>query len=144
MISWLSSLYYIYSFAKQNIDSLKVLHEDCVKFRFDVIALSEVWRVLEKSTLEMEGYLLEVKCRDGKERGGGVGAYIRSNLKYVVKDYTVKHTESIWFEINNGEFQKVMVGVLYRKPNTDVKEFQESLLTVLKDIKVDRRSSIII
>ena len=42
---------------------------------------------------------------------GGVGAYIRSNLKYAVKDYTVKHTDSIWFEINNGEFQKVMVGV---------------------------------
>ena len=92
----------------------------------------------------MEGYLLEVKCRDGRERGGGVGAYIRSNLKYVVKNYTVKHTESIWFEINNGEFQKVMVGVLYRKPNTDVKEFQESLLTVLEDIKVDRRNTIII
>ena len=92
----------------------------------------------------MEGYLLEVKCRDGQERGGGVGAYIRYNLKYVVKDYTVKLTESIWFEINNGDFQKVMVGVLYRKPNTDVKEFQESLLTVLEHIKVDRRNIIII
>ena len=92
----------------------------------------------------MEGYLLEVECRDGKERGGGVGAYVRSNLKYVVKDYTVKHTKSTWFEINNGEFQKVMVSVLYRNPNTDVKEFQESLLTVLEDIKVDRRNTIII
>ena len=36
----------------------------------------------------LRGYNLEVKCRESGLRGGGVGAYIRSSLKYNVLNYT--------------------------------------------------------
>ena len=42
----------------------------------DIIALSEVWNVPNTDIFSLNGYNLEVKCRDGGMRGGGVGAYM--------------------------------------------------------------------
>ena len=118
----------------KNFDNLNLLYEDTLKTKFDTIALSEVWNVSNKGILGLNDYVLEVKCRTGGTRGGGVGAYIHSSLKYVILDHEVTHTESLWLETDlNG--RKITVGIIYRKPNTDIDQFQNSLLVTLERFK---------
>ena len=75
--------------------------------------------------------------------GGGVGAYINSSLKYVILDHEVTPTESLWLETDlNG--RKITVGIIYRKPNTDIDQFQNSLLLTLKRLKIDKANVVLL
>ena len=71
----------------KNYDNLNLLYDNTIKSKFDIIALSEVWRVSNKELLSFNEYTLEVKCRTEGSRGGGVGAYIHSSLKYIILDH---------------------------------------------------------
>jgi len=107
----------------KNISELQLLYDHSLKFKFDIIALSEVWNVRNVNTLPLRDYTLEVNCRHGNERGGGVGAYIHNGLDYVPLNYNVAHTESLWLRINQEGFDKIVIGIIYRKPNTDIDQF---------------------
>ena len=84
----------------KNFDELSFLYDHTLKSKFDIICLSEVWNVRNTAMLGMSGYTLEVKCRKDNARGGGVGAYIRSSLKYNILDFELLHAESLWLEIS--------------------------------------------
>ena len=115
----------------KNVDELRNLYECSLSSNFDIIGLSEVWNVSNTSLLGIKGYNLETECRHGNVRGGGVGAYIHSSLKYKRLGFTaIAHAESLWLELLCDK-KKVIVGVVYRKPNTNITEFQESFLNVL-------------
>ena len=86
-----------------------------MEFKYDIIALSEVWNVPNTDIFSLNGYNREVKCRDGGMRGGGVGAYIRSSLKYNLLNHAVMFAESLWIERNDSK-HKIIVGIIYRKP----------------------------
>ena len=58
----------------KNINELHLLYDHSIKHKFDIIALSEVWNVSNVATVPLTDYVLEVICRPGSERGGGVGA----------------------------------------------------------------------
>ena len=83
-------------------------------------------------------------CRQAHERGGGVGAYIRSVLNYTRLDYNVTHTEILWLTINQNCFDTIVIGVIYRKPNTDVDQFQRSLIGVLEEVNVGKQALLLI
>ena len=126
----------------KNISNLSLLFEYTLDFKFDVIALSEVWNVSNTDIFSLNDYSLEVKCRDDGLRGGGVGAYIRSSLKYNLLNHAVMFAESLWIEINSKH--KIIVGIIYRKPNTDLDQFQISLLSVLDNLSVDKSNVILV
>lgn len=58
--------------------------------------------------------------------------------------HSVIHAESLWLQIDVTGDMKVTVGVIYRKTNTNVKEFQDSLLRVLETFKVDKRTCVLL
>ena len=89
----------------------------------------------------IHGYNFEHVCRESG-RGGGVGTYIMSNLKYNILVNSVCHAESLWLNIPIGN-RSFIVGIVYRKPNTNIDEFQESLLSVLHQFKIDKRSCVL-
>ena len=128
----------------KNISELQLLYDHSLKFKFDIIALSEVWNVGNVNTLPLRDYVLEVNCRQGDERGGGVGAYINNTLNYTLLDHHVTHTESLWVRINKNSFEKIVIGIIYRKPNTDVDQFQSSLLGVLEEVNVGKSNIVLI
>ena len=111
----------------KNVDGLRLLYEYSLQTKFHVIGLSEVWNVSLPHMLGLRGYALEVKCREAHQRGGGVGAYIHSSVPYKVlsPSLEVNHAEYFWIEASF-EKQTFLIGIIYRKPNTDVLEFQES------------------
>ena len=104
--------------------------------------MSEFWNVSDADILGIDGYTLEVNCRDPGIRGRGVGVYVHSMLKYKILLYDIDFAESLWLEVQIDNCTAV-VGVIYRKPNTDIDQFQESLLSVLEKIKVDKKLCIL-
>ena len=128
---------------QKNFSQLTILFEDTVEYNFDIIAISEVWNVPNKDLFSLDGYHLEVKCREGGLRGGGVGAYICSSLKYNILNHSVIFAESLWIEVYNGK-DKIIVGVIYRKPNTDLEQFKNSLLSVIDTLSVDKSDVILL
>ena len=89
----------------------------------------------------MPDYSFEYTGRDSG-RGGGVGAYIKSNLKYNILNKKVCHSESLWLKVLHDN-SPIIIGIIYRKPNTDISEFQESLIDVLHDCKIDSHDCIL-
>ena len=128
---------------QKNIHNLHLMFDHTLESRFDIIALSEVWNVSNTDIFSLRGYSLEVKCRESGLRGGGVGAYIRSSLKYNVLNHTILFAESLWMDITIGK-RKVIIGIIYRKPNTDLSQFQNSLLSVLDDLSVDKSNILLL
>ena len=55
-----------------------------------------------------EHYVLEINRRQANERGGGLRAYIHNILNYVLLDYNVTHTESLWLRINQNCFERIV------------------------------------
>ena len=51
--------------------------------------------------------------------------------------------ESLWIELNNSKY-KIIVGIIYRKPNTDLDQFQNSLLSVLDNLSADKSNVILV
>lgn len=97
----------------------------------------------DTALFNLTGYKLEVKCRKYNARGGGVGAYIQSSITYDIKDFEVTHAESLWLQMNINR-KKVIIGIVYGKPNTNVDEFQNSLLDILSFLKIDKVNCILV
>ena len=91
----------------------------------------------------LKGHSLELNFHNAARRGGVVRAYINLPIKYRVLKGDVMHTESIWLQTEIGK-RKVIIGVVYRKANIDIVEFQNSLLWTLENMKVDKPPYILI
>ena len=126
----------------KNFEKLRLLYEECIEPKFDIIGISEVWNVSSIEGLCMEGYQLEISCRDPSVRGGGVGAYIHSSVSYKILQGNVIHAESIWIETCLNK-RLTIIGIIYRKPNTDVTEFENSLIYTLEKLKLDKKDCIL-
>ena len=128
----------------KNIRELQLLYEHTIQFKFDVIALSEVWNVQHVNTLNLSNYTLEVSCREGNVRGGGVGAYVRNDMNYVRRNFSIAHAESLWLVVSDSNTNVLVIGVIYRKPNTNINEFQSSLMNVLDELHVGKTDVVLL
>ena len=128
----------------KNINELHLLYDHSIKHKFDIIALSEVWNVTSVDTFPLTDYVLEVNCRQGNERGGGVGAYIHKQVNYEILDFNVAHAESLWLKVSKNNIDNFVIGVIYRKPNTNIDEFLNGLLGVLENINIGRANVVLI
>ena len=109
---------------------------------FDVIGLSETW--LNKNTVnnfKPLGYNAENLCRENKS-GGGVSILINESLHFKTRnDLSVNcpEVECLFVEIpslkSNKSHPNVIVGSVYRPPNTSIKDFNETISRVLSCIK---------
>ena len=125
----------------KNLDSLKLFYRDIIEHDFSIIGISEIWHIYCDSIFSMPDYSFEYIGRDSG-RGGGVGAYIKANLKYNILSKKVCHSESLWLKVLRDN-SPIIIGIIYRKPNTDISEFQESLIDVLHDCKIDSHDCIL-
>ncbi|PFX20980.1 putative RNA-directed DNA polymerase from transposon BS [Stylophora pistillata] len=90
------------------------------KYPLDVITLSETWMKSNKDRLEyvsLPGFSKEFRNRDNV-KGGGVGAYIRDNIKYKRRkdiENTQADIEHLWLEIQGkNKPSKLLLGNFYR------------------------------
>lgn len=114
-----------------NFDSL----QDHVSLHnYDVVGISETWlsdRIDEKAP-RINNYTFVRQDRD--TRGGGVGIYIRSNLKFrVLLRQCMDSIEHIWIVVNLADKQLV-IGTIYRPPNSNDNDFFLNFEDVLTSI----------
>lgn len=113
--------------------------------KFTVIALTETWLTeISRQNYSIPGYTSIHHCRENKT-GGGVSLYIRSDvhckeredLEFVTE---VTGTRSIFIEIipNTQNGKKVIIGCIYRPPNTDSRDFKECLNEFMNTINRER------
>ena len=110
-----------------------------LKYNFSIIGLTETW-LSENCTnmYNIRNYKLLTANRKNKS-GGGVGMYIKEGINFRLrKDLSVFHEgvlETIFVELkNNKKKESIVVGVLYRPPNSKMREFEDELEKLLSKI----------
>ncbi len=112
---------------------------------FQIIALTETW--LNDNNMDcfaMNNYKYFGSNRPEK-RGGGVGLYVSKQLEYKIRNDLTKNIEDIietkFIEIVNNHGKNLIIGVIYRPPNTDFVTFENTMNTILK--KIDRENKLL-
>ena len=125
-----------------NFSSLTAYLE-CLNFIFNFIGVSETWLSDHNCDLfGLDGYHFEENHRSSRS-GGGVGLFIKNSIEFLRrKDLEVNNDvmESIFIEVPVCEAlssRKVLIGVVYRPPGTSLKDFNDTLESILST--VDRR-----
>ena len=143
-----------FSLLHLNIRSLNKHHDDLVALlhtlqcNFNIIGCTETW-LNDKSyvnILNLDGYTLHHKNRQDRV-GGGVCLYSHSSMHVNVRDdLTINdnHSESLFIEIDNKTGKNLVVGVIYRPPNSDPSAFIEKLDELLLIINKSNKDSIIL
>ena len=117
----------------KHFDELQFLLESDQTQSCSVIGLSETWLTASsENSFAIDGYNMYVNNRPDR-CGGGVAFYVSSSFKCVVHsdicrmDSTV---ESLFIELSIPGCKNVVVGIMYRPPNSNVVDF----LTYISDL----------
>ena len=117
---------------------------------FPIIALSETW--LKNHNCDRYGlddYNAEHNCRPNRG-GGGVSLYVKDTIEYTVRDdlcFQNDILETLFIEIDKDQFakkQNIIIGVIYRPPDTDIKQFNDHILQCLAQIKAEKKNCIFV
>lgn len=98
--------------------------------KFSVIGISETWLNIDnKSQIQLPGYLFVNNNRNTKT-GGGVGMFISSVINFHVRnDLNLQRDgvlESIFVETSLRKNEKIIIGTIYRPPNSNFNELKQT------------------
>ena len=110
----------------KHFDDLKLFLDNPTQNPFSVIGLSETWVTQDSNQpYSLPDYDFVVKNR--QERiGGGVALYVQTIYNYIVRDeisFSNDFIESLFIEIIVPNSKNILIGVMYRPPNSSVKDF---------------------
>jgi hypothetical protein len=108
-----------------------------------VIGLTETWlneKNMDCFSLDDFEYL---GSNRPKKKGGGVGFYVYKQLKFKSRNDLTKNLEDIietkFIEITNNNGKSIIIGVIYRPPNSNFDQFQNTLNTILGKIDQENK-----
>ena len=124
----------------KNMESM-VQYIEQLELRFNVIAVTETWlRESNYDVFNIDGYYQESNFRT-KRTGGGVSLFIRKHLNYKYRVDVSVFTdciESLFIEIDKellNQKKNVIVGVVYKPPNTGVDSFNVHITNIPTKLK---------
>ena len=111
-----------------------------LKFKFDVIAISETW--ISKNTVtnifNIDGYDFTYVSRS-QGKGGGVAVYVNSSIKFKKfesKSLSVEDSfECITIELSLNSSKNVIIACIYRKPGAKIDEFTNKMEEMFGNFK---------
>ena len=123
-------------------NKIELLRHHITTTDFDIFTFSESWlnSMIPNSLIHMEGYNLVRMDRTWKtpakrivKTGGGAGAYLKNNVTYSVTEYEQYNyssnvIECMWLKSKNTKQKRLVIGVVYRPPNGNVKLFCQKLI----------------
>jgi len=101
------------------------------------MAITETWLKDNDSQIQIDDYNFFSCPRQNAKRGGGVGIYVKSNMKCTKIDLFSEITstvEHIWLELDVNTYQTVVVGCLYRPPDFNMNLFIDEIQTIISKI----------
>lgn len=126
------------------LENFKSLLCDMQTTDFDIIALSEIFKITDDKHVSLPGYKFEYKSRPPPhDSRGGIGIYIRDNLSYNICDtlsvFIPNIIETLFIEIQNPQFSNKteIVGVVYRpntEPKADIDIFTSTMNNLMEQI----------
>ena len=109
---------------------------------FHVIGFTETW--LKKSNIDLvsfNGYSATHSVRNdneiSREIGGGLSLFVKENINFTVRNdlnLMSAYIETLFIEFFHEE-KKYVVGLIYRVPNTSIKDFTEKLDELISPIR---------
>ena len=112
----------------------------------DIICLSET-RLKDQVPIivNINGY--NFTNANSPTNAGGVGMYVSSNINYsTMKSFETDNDgcENIWIKIQNDAKLSLIVGAVYRHPNSNVNEFTKSLDVSLSKINQQHAKCVVL
>ena len=127
----------------KHFDELE-MYINSLNLEFTMIALTETWLDQSKQDLyNMPKYNCINRFRK-QRRGGGVSLYIKNDIKFINRpdlEYFDAEMESLFIEIDKNVFNlssNVVVGVIYRMPNTCMEIFNDRMSDIMNIVQRDR------
>ncbi len=123
-----------------------------IQHQFDLITMSETWLKQNKTLLdhlEIEGYKKDFRNRDLK-RGGGVGFYLKSDIKHKTRndiqslDNSIEHQ---WIELTGKtKLSNILIGIVYQPSSVTRERFEwlDKFETLLSQITLIHKGPIMI
>lgn len=94
--------------------------------KFSIIGITETWLQDAVHSVDIDGYNFIHKHRSNRS-GGGVGLYLSNELEFKIRGDLiideVETAESLFIEIVTSQGKNIIVGVIYRPPNSNVSTF---------------------
>jgi len=123
------------------LDTLRNAHCE-----IDVILLCETYFTDSNVAFcHLDGYTLTEKHRKSS-KGGGVGIYVRKNIKFVERSdlsvFIENQFESIFIEIPSSD-KPLVIGELYKPPNTKVNPFIENYRKLIETVDKEKKDIVI-
>jgi len=121
------------------LSKLDEINEILRATQFDIIAITETWlNEINSCNATINGYQAVHKVRNSG-KGGGVSIYVKTGIKYLVKEIMTKSIddllECLTIEITLKNNENKIITVLYRKPGTDLNLFIEELEQLICNVK---------
>ena len=107
-----------------------------------IIAVTETWAKTDNDDFPIPGYSNILKARQNRI-GGGVALYIQDKIdvKYKLRpDLSCSEVcDSLFIQISIAKTKDIVIGVVYKPPDSDVQKFNEKLEQTLKTIAKEHR-----
>ncbi|XP_037299945.1 uncharacterized protein LOC115455175 [Manduca sexta] len=88
----------------------------------DLLALNETWIKSgeEKFALKIPGYIMKHKPRPFDMRGGGVGFYVKEDMRIRIRPHPESNLEQLWLELTLPGKGHLIVGTAYRPESVSI------------------------
>ena len=109
------------------------------------IGLSETWLHSDNVDLYEIPEYTSFHVTGPSKKGGGVSLYVHSSLEYTVlseMSIITEYLECVFIEVNTRTMtqnKKIIVGIVYRPPSTNITTFTEHVMNIIYYIKVENK-----
>ena len=112
---------------------------------FDIICMTETW--LKQTNIELQGIdsYVHISQYRASRPGGGVSVFLKEHFSFKRrKDLEVNNSylETVFLELPKEEIghkQNVLIGVIYRQPNSEIDAINTHLTSILNAIKLENK-----
>lgn len=121
---------------------------NALSIEFSAIGITETWLSENKdiNLISLPNYSFVHNCRT-ERTGGGVGMYINNNLKFKQRtdlDQFDKDIETLFIEVTIDKGKNAILGVIYRPPDGNIKDFITKLNKSLEKVRNENKSNYIL
>ena len=145
------SLYYFN--ARSLLPKKSELSQIVTSLKPTIVAVTETWLSpsVPDGAIALPGYSTVVRVdrstcgdRSAKKKGGGVLFLIHNSVRWVPRPDLRIWPESVWIEVKLRSFQSLIIGCVYRPPDSDVGVLAQALESTINSLDLNRSHLVVV